>query len=314
MKNNKMSLAILWGVTIATTAIIFLHKLLPGVFVSAFSFPFVQISTLLSGLAGTGRLGNGAALTILAGCISIPLILILAIDEIRLDRLSCAAGFVLTGVMGIGYYMLWNAGSFFSETILLAQGKAICFSAIGIMMWSGIIGFLAIIWIRRFQKSDTRKLIGYASAVLSIIGGVILAAACAPVMSAAADIAEKVDSVGALTVTLFCALFNLIPAIFNVLAIYAAAKALNAYRENDIETALSLAEITERRCIRALLFSVSVSLVCNITVLLFSRILHQTNTTAIIPLVEIVIVLAVLLISRLVQRNKQLADDNNLFI
>ena len=314
MKQSKTSLAIFWITAIAAAVFLFLPTLLPGVFVSVLSFPFVQIRTLLTLLAGTGRFGNGAALALLAGCTAAPLILILAADGLRRDRITRAAGIVLTAVFGIGYYMLWNTGRIFPELSLLPQGKAICFSGIGTMMWSGVIGFLTILWIRHIPKCGTHKLIGYASAALSAIGGVIVAAACVPVLSAAAGIAGNSGFTAAQTVTLFCSLLSLIPAVFIALAVYAAAEALNAYRENDVECALSLAGITERRCIRALILSVSAALVRNLTVILFNRILGQANISADIPLFDIAIVLAVLLVSRLVQRNKQLSDDNDLFI
>ena len=315
MKKTKKHLAILLGTAVAVTAILFLDRILPNFSTSLLSFPFVQIKTLLSGLAGTGNVGNGVALTLLTGCIFAPMILMLFHNEIRGERLSCIAAIVLTFVLGFGYYMLWNIDRFFPYSNDLFQGlEDMRISSVETMMWSGIIGFLTALGIKRFQKSSSETLIGYGCAALSVVGGVILAPACGSILNAAADIVEKNQDTSAWIISLVCALLELIPALFSTFAVSAAVKTLNLYAENDMNSVLSLAGETKRRCINALLSTVCVSLSCNLITLLFSRYINNTKTIVRIPLLEIAVVLAVLLAARLIEKNKQLSDDNDLFI
>lgn len=312
MKTRKF-VWLLAAVAAAGTLFGILPEWFPDAFVSSLAFPFSQIGALISFLAGTGALGNGAALLLLAMLSGLPLLFCLN-DRVRQNKLlrgSCAA---LTVVFAVGYFALVRPDLFQNENLFaLSSYQPIARAVTGGLMWSGIVAFATVFLVCLIREGDTPHLLGYGMGVLYAAGGVLAASAAVPVLSAITA-AVRGGHPGDLTVNAVCAVLDVAPTVFMVLAICAAGKLLSAYRSEQTDDVLPLAERTSHLCLISLLLTAAVSLLTNFLPVVFGAYLDNTKVAVNIPLARLFIAVAMLLVTKLIERNRTLQQDNDLFI
>ena len=109
-------------------------------------------------------------------------------------------------------------------------------------------------------------------------------------------------------------IISAIPAIVTVFTVCLAGRMLISYRESDEENILPIARRLSRLCQISLLLTVSASIVKNLVPFVFGKLFRNVAVNVEIPLAELAISIAVLLAVRLIERNRTLQQDNNLFI
>jgi len=105
------------------------------------------------------------------------------------------------------------------------------------------------------------------------------------------------------------------PYAFNILIVFAAVRLLDEMRaDRYCPQTVAAAERISRVCVAALVATVLANIGFNLLQLAFAGLLMIVNSSVQIPLFSIVFVLVTLLLTRLVTENKQLKDDNDMFI
>ena len=104
------------------------------------------------------------------------------------------------------------------------------------------------------------------------------------------------------------------PYVLDVWVILAALTLLRARAARDADGAEEAAEAVTRRCRIALSASVLAELALDLLQLLFMKRLRSAALTVTLPLVPLAFCLAALILARLVQENRKLRADNDLFI
>ena len=104
------------------------------------------------------------------------------------------------------------------------------------------------------------------------------------------------------------------PYVLDVWVILAALTLLRARAAGDADGAEAAAETVTRRCRIALSASVLAELALDLLQLLFMKRLRSAALTVTLPLVPLAFCLAALILARLVQENRKLRADNDLFI
>jgi hypothetical protein len=294
-----------------------------GAFSAVMAFPFEQLGMGLRSLSLSSGLGNTAAIIVYFAASLLP---IAALLILRKKRKLCAEdgllGLLSAVLFGILYIMI-NPGLISTGTGGIAAqsvGKAI----LGGMVYSVLCGYFVLRVLRLFSNGGTEKLVRYMSVMLRLLNVLfvyLIFGACfnGLLNSIAALQAGNVGNehlLGASYVFLILQfVVDALPYAFNVLVVFAALRLLDEMRLDrySIETVAAAGQIS-RLCAAALMAMVLANIGFNLLQLLFAKSLVVINSSVQIPIFSITFVLAALLLTRLVTENKQLKDDNDMFI
>lgn len=106
-----------------------------------------------------------------------------------------------------------------------------------------------------------------------------------------------------------------LPYLLNLLLVVAALRLLDHMRENRYSAqSVGAAQRLASWCRRALTATVLANTGWNLLQLLFAQSLRVINSSVQIPVMSIAFMLGVLLLARFIAENKQLKDDNDLFV
>ena len=295
--------------------LILLTDQFPGLFSSMFAFPFEQVAIGLKGLSQSGRAGNGLAIALLVGISLLPSIPAFhckqnkaAIKErITLISLSCVLLLALYGMINPQVFC-----SFIPEAKneYLAVVKAI----MGVSVWSVIVLYVVLRLIRMFQSGDKVSLLKYLHLLLHVLCLLFTAAAVISFgsgLTVSSGASQKtLDNI----IHILRLIVVSVPYVLDVVIIISTLNLFDIVLTEDQNGIVNAAEKLSKICCGALGITTALTAFINILQIIFMRWLSSVATTVNIPISSIVFVGIVLLLSRLLIENKQLRDDNSLFI
>jgi len=293
-----------------------------GAFSAVMAFPFEQIGMGLRSLSLSSGIGNAAAIVVYFATSLLPIAVLILRKKHKLcaeDGLLGLLSVVLFAVM----YIMINPGiinTWTSGVAAQSVGKAI----LGGMVYSILCGYFVLRVLRLFSNGATEKLVRYMSVMLRLLTVLfvyLIFGACfnGLLNSIAALQAGNVGNehlLGASYIFLVLQfVVDALPYAFNVLVIFAALRLLDEMRLDrySADTVAAAGQIS-RLCATALVAMVLANVGFNLLQFLFAKSLVVINSSVQIPIFSITFVLAALLLTRLVTENKQLKDDNDMFI
>lgn len=301
----------------------FSREVLPEVFSTLMAFPMEPIGFGLRALSLSSFAGNVVALILYGLFCLLPII---ALFWIRRKRSLVAEDglLVLMSIMLFyATYFMINPGklpSQFGLSIGQSVGKAIY----GGTVYSILIGYLVLRVLRLFLASNRSKLITYATVILHLLAALfiycIFGACFTEYMGSIESLrAGNEGNEQALGLTYFILLLqflvNAIPYVFDVLVTFVSLNLLKNMKEDRYseETMLTATRLS-RVCKISLITSVLLNIGFNLIQLLFIKKLMVVNGSVELPILSAAFVLAVLLLSQSMRENKELKDDNDMFI
>jgi len=296
---------------------------LDGAFTAVMAFPFEQIGLGLRHLSLSGAVGNVIAIVIYIALCLVPaavFILMRKGDGKRgEDWLLVLISLALFVIM---YYMI-NPGAMgvmLDGGMGSNAGKAV----LGAIAYSVIVGYFLLRILRLFSSGAAEKLWGYMSVLLVLMNMLFVYAAFGSgfsgLLEAIGDLnGSNVGNEGVLGLTKFFLVLQFIvdalPYILSMVVAFAALGLIEAMKKNRYgEEVVLLAQKIERICAGALCATAVSNVVFNILQLLMIQSLSVVLITVQIPVISIAFVLAVMLLIRIITENKQLKDDNDLFV
>ena len=291
---------------------------------SVIAFPLEQIGLGLRALSLSGGPGNVAAIVLYAAICLLPAALLLAFARKRPLRAEDALLGLASAVLFAVLYFMINPAT---AVAMLTGGmgdQMIIKAMLGGAVYSVLFGYVVLRVLRLFSEGSTNKLLSYMSVLLGALGvvfvylafGARLSHMVGAVASLRAGNAGNEHLLGASYV--FLALrfaVDALPHILDVLVVLAALRLLyelriDRYSAESVEAALRMSKL----CALVLAMTVLSSVCFNVLTLLFASSLRVINITVRIPVLSIAFVLAALLLTRFVAENKELKDDNDMFI
>ena len=320
---RKVLVGLLSAEAIACVLFCILQTSFTGVFSAVMAFPFEQIGMGLRLLSLSSGSGNAAAIVIY---IAVSLLPIAALVVLRKKRKLCAEDGLLgllSVVLFAVLYVMINPGVINTWTSGAAPqpvGKAI----LGGMVYSVLAGYFILRVLRLFSNSETSMLVRYMSVMLSLLNALfvysIFGAGFNGLLNSIAELrAGNVGNehlLGASYVFLVLQfVVDTLPGAFNILVVFALLRLLEEMRSDrySAETVTATRRVS-RLCSTALVTMIIANIGFNLLQLIFAKSILVINSSVQIPLFSITFVLAALLLIRLVTENKQLKDDNDLFI
>jgi hypothetical protein len=294
-----------------------------GAFSAVMAFPFEQIGMGLRSLSLSSGVGNAAALAIYVAASLLPIAVLMILRKKR--KLSAEDGLLglLSAVLFPVLYIMINPGVLSTWTGGIAAqsvGKAV----LGGMVYSLLCGYFILRILRLFTEGGTEKLIRYMSVMLSLLNllfvYLIFGSCFNGLLNSLTELqagnAGNEHLLGASYVFLVLQfVVDALPYVFNLLVVFAALRLTDAMRSDrySAETVAAAGQIS-CLCAAALITMVLTNIGFNLLQLLFAKPLVMINSSVQIPVFSIAFVLAALLLSRLITENKQLKDDNDMFI
>jgi len=305
-------------------ALLFLAKAaFAEVFSAAMAFPFEQIGLGLRTLSLSGGSGNIAAIVLYVGISLLPVAALYILWKRRKLNAEDALLGVLSAALFIVLYLMINPGMIpTAPGGVLGQpvGKAV----LGSTVYSILCGYFVLRILRIFSAGGTRKLERYMTVMLSLLNilfvylafGVCFGNLLDSISSLQAGNMGNEQLLGVSYVFLIVQfIVNALPYVLDVLVVFAALRLLEEMRKDRYSAqTVAAAERMSRLCAGILAATVLSNIGFNLLQLLFAKSLMILNSSVQIPVLSIVFVLAALLLTRFAAENKQLKDDNDMFI
>jgi len=294
-----------------------------GFFTAALAFPFEQIGLGLRSLSLSHGIGNAAALVIYFALCLLPVAALVILRSRRKLYIEDGLLGLFSAVLFLVLYVMINPGMIVTVTrgaAGLSVGKAI----LGGMVYSVLIGYFVLRALRLFSCGGTIKLVRYMSVMLTLLSMLFVYLVFGALFgdllgSIAALRAGNVGNEHLLGVTYVFLVLQFIvealPYFLSVLIVFAAKRLLGEMQADrySAET-IAASELVSRLCAATLAVTILAGIGYNLLQLLFSGSLVVISGSVQIPVFSIIFVLASLLLTRLIAENKQLKDDNDLFV
>ena len=296
----------------AVLSVELLTRELPQWFSSLLAFPIEQTGMALRALSRAGRWGNALSLALWALLSLLPLLPLLR-SGVRGRGAESAALAALAAVLCPALYLMVNPHRLYDLFPAAGEEALPVLKALpGTAVWSVVVLWGVLRLLRLFQSGDLPRLLGY---LRSLLWGLCALFTLAMATSGGAALAAALDDYGAdAAVGLVRALAAALPYALDIAITLRAQTLLSAVCSGDTEGVPRLAHDFSRHCCRALgVMSAAVAGV-NLLQLLLSKRLSHVAVEVSIPLYSLAFVLCALLLSRLLEENGRLREDNDLFI
>ena len=314
MKRKTLILIlVLEAVILAGLAV--LTMLVPNLFSSVLAFPMEQIAAGLGALSGTGAVGNGAAMALLFALSAIPVLVALFAyprgKDTLAERIALA---VLTPMLAISFFGMINPA-------LLAPGPAnsegyarVLRGFLALTLWTVVILFIVLRLIRLFRAGSRPQLMKYLRIVLCVLSMYLMAEAVIALVVSIMTPVSIAPTAADTVVNVFRLTAVIVPLLFDILVVLRVLSLLEISSTEDQE---GIGDAASRLSgISCLTLAVTTGLCALQHVVQLVLLPHVTdaNASVDIPMVSIAFVVVILLFSRLLVENKQLRDDNSMFI
>ena len=290
---------------------------------SVMAVPFEQIGMLLRALSLQGGILNGIALMLWAGICLLPLLPVMKEWQDRAKWAEHIVLVILSVVLFVGLYYMVNPGLLF-ERVPAVLTEAISVgteelsgalkASVSMMIWSVVVCYGVFVLLRLFRAGEKEQLFLYTRRLLYVLcglfaGGMVLTALEA--FTGIRAVQSGLDGV----FTGVKALMAALPYAMDIVVTLSAMTVLDALLEDSrseqvVVTARKLSGI----CCITLAVVTSAGAALNIIQWLLSKKISNINVHVSIPFMSLAFVLAALLFSRLLEENKQLADENEMFV
>jgi hypothetical protein len=321
---KKRTLAILLGCEAVLCLLLqFVGEILPKVFTTLLAFPYEQIGMGLRALSLTGNFGNLLAIALYAFLCLSPVFMLMLLKKKRLPYPEDYLLILLSLALFATIYFMINPsmlGPLMGSLWGVNMGKAI----LGGMVYSVLIGYIILRVLRLFYEAEMTSLQKYLSVLLCVMNMLFVYyvfGACIGELkeSFASLLASNTGNEQNLGMTyIFLVLkylVNVLPYGLNIIVVFAALnllEELGADRYSD--TAVTAAEKLSRLCGISLATTILSLILFNILQLVFIKSLFVIKGTIQIPFTSVAFILGVLLLAQYIKENKQLKDDNDMFI
>lgn len=317
---NKMPCVLLsaYALICAALAVFGLGESLVG---GALAFPLGLVGSGLRSLSLSGGAGNICAIIIYVAFCLLPVL----VGLIKLKRKIWSAKdwllVLLSAVMFAVTYLMINPGLM---NIWGTDGLPIMKAVAGGVFWSVLVCWLVLCLLRDLESHGRERVQRWMRVMLWILAAYFVTAGFG---TGVGDMVQSIRHVrmgntGRLnelgTSYFVIALQFVSVALANVLSALVALKGaelLGAMNEDRYsEETVEMAEKLGGFCIRSLQITVIFSMFFNLIQLPLMRSLALVSVNVNIPLVSIAFVLAVMMLARFLRENKDLKDDNDMFI
>ena len=292
-----------------------LQSFLPVYFPTLSAFPFSQLGLGLRMLSLSGKAGNIAAFLLYISVCLLPAVSLLLLKRKEALHGEDSILVLISLAMFPALYLMVNPGY-----LPLPGSEGVCCA----VLWSLAACWLTLRLLRSLTTSDKAALTRRFSLLLRVaafyfvyeIFGVLLPAMIAELSELCQPQTLWADTPYTDAEVAFSFLryaVGAVPPAVSILVIFRSVSLVDLLHTESEETAAA-ANALSLLCARAMGISVSSVAALNLIQFVLFHQLRNIHITVVLPVLELAIVLMILLLARYIAENKQLKDDNDLFI
>jgi hypothetical protein len=296
---------------------------MPRIFTAITAFPFKQIGIVLRKLSLSGGIGNVLSIALYIVISLVPLFVLFIFKKRRGLYLEDSLLVVLSAVLFAVIYLMINPGMI-GNCLGIVTDQIIVKVLLGGVTYSVLFGYIILRILRFFFAADTNRLQKYLKALLCVLNILFVFLAFGVQFGNLLDSFKSLrigntgneSSLGMSYVFLVLQyIVNALPNVLNVLVVFAGLNLLNELASDRYsEATVDAATTVSRLCGLVLTVTVISNIGFNLLQLVFVKELRVVNGIVQIPLLSTAFMLATLLLSQYIRENKQLKDDNDMFI
>ena len=280
----------------------------------AVAFPFEQIGRVLGWLSGLGALGRGAALALWGALSLLPLLFLTGLGR---GPATLVEKVLLSITSLMLFIALWKlAGPM--EAPFGLPGAELGWASFIKAVWGGVIWSLLILFgvlrlLELFRGGDKERLLIYQRRMLWLLCCFFTGLAALSAFEPVSAWAEAETGTARLALCLGY-VSSALPYGLDAAVTVRAMKLLDSLLAGQRAEAAKRARRLSALCCVSLGISAALPVLLNLFQLALAKELSSLSFRVELPFLSLVFVLAVLLLTRLIEENRQLRDDNELFI
>ena len=311
---RKTLVLLLIATAILIGALTLVTKLYPNVLSSVLALPLEPLVLGLKAVAKTGPAGNGLAVAVIAALVLIPAVIALRMrgkDKIP-EAVSLLA---LAGMILFAVYGAWNPAAFQNKIVKDAmEDSNALLMVFSLAVWTMFVLFIVLRLIRLFRTGHREQLHRYLRLLLFILCAVIAAGIAATLVSGVISLVKGLPTPEDAALLVAKAIASLAVSLLELIVCFRMLDMLDIVAADEQEKLPEAASrLSHVSCAALAGIALSAALLHIIQILLLPS-LTDVKSILDIPLLQIVFVLVILLLSRLLIENKELKDDNSMFI
>ncbi len=312
MNRNRL-LYISLGAAFVAALVTMVLKLLPGASASLLSFPLAQIAEGLGALSGLGVIGNGAAVALWLGISLIPICAAVLskkagrAERITLVGLSVAIAVAIYGAVNPAIFapVMVGGRTVPSESVVYALNTTVL---------SLLILYAVLVLVRLFRSDSRSDLLRHLMALAKI--GLVVASVVAAILivSGMMDFFAPGDALPDRAMGALRTLANVTGCVMELFVLWHLLIMLDSAVSETQEGLPEAAAKLQRVCRIFLAVSAALAFGVNLLNVLMMRWLQNSSTNLNISLSAILFFAVILLVCGLLVDNKELREDNELFV
>lgn len=313
---KKLFLSALAATAVISVLLTLFRGFLPNLFTTLAAFPLEQIALGLRHLSLSGGAGNVLAIVLYVIISLVPLAFLLRKKNHPEDWFLV----LLCLHLFFALYCMINPGLIVKK-MALSLGVEFEKAILGLMFYSFLLGYLVIRMVRSFFAANRPGLIRYLRILLGAVCFVLV------FLIFGSGLADLIDTIHVLQETnrgnerllgtsyvflVLQYLLGVLPYALDIVIIFAVQRLLQV--EKYSEDAVSAVEQLSRLCGTSLVLMVVSHAVYLVLQIIFLQNIYYSSVSMSIPIYSLLFVLAVLLAAQYIRENRQLQEDNDLFI
>lgn len=281
------------------------------------SFPFAQIGAGLAKLSLSGTVGNVCAWVIYLALGLSPLLVLLR------KPVTTSSRVVAVGGSAVLLYVLYHMINPYAHPMLTATavGTAMYKAQFGALVYVLLVCLLVLWWLKRLHCLDAAGLYRSLIRLLQVFSVLLVVGAfggcTSEILSNLTELAQKnTDSANLMPTKVILVLGSLVSALPLLLNTVTAMLAIDLLRGLSADSAqiVPLAHRLGKWCAAALGVTMIALAVFHVVQILLLAQLRSISSTVDLPIVSMVFVLVCLVLARLIEENRRLKDEQDLFI
>lgn len=229
--------------------------------------------------------------------------------EDRITRVSC---YGLSLIFGVCFWIILDPTCLPGFLEIDLYGTFVTMVA-SCTAWAAVVAVLVLKIVRLFLKGNMKDLLGYSQKGLVVLSMLFAASAVETVVTGITNFVSQTLSMGDVILILLGSSSAILTTGLNVVILLFLADLLEA-QEKAREDVVSCAKKVSKLSCLSLLITTGLTVLTNLVQLVLSGYLQNVQVSINIPVFKVVFVLGILLLAKLIQQNKQLSDDNAMFV
>ena len=313
MKRKKLIL-ILAVEAVLICVLMALSKSVQNMNFSILSFPLEPVFLGLKAAANAGPVGNGFAVLIAAVLILLPVFFALRTRGEGIVP-ECVALLLLAGAIGLGLYGCWNPNAFRHELVGGSQEMESALRVIfSLCIMSMLILFIVLRLIRLFRDGHKEQLLHYLRGLLYVLCFLSTAGLAYTLSSGVLSAIDGLPTSADMTLMIAKTLTTAAGLILDLAVSFRMFDLLDAASSEEQEALKEAAGKVSRIGCITLACTVWFTAALHILQILLISSLTDNQFNVEPPINQVFFLLMILLLSRLLAENKELRDDNSMFI